>query len=147
MTNINNIIKSVNPINYYKPEPCKEGYELIQTCPGLNKITSASILAEIGFDISLFPDKHHICSWAAICPENNESAGKRKSGRTRHGNNFLKTTLVEAAWAASRTKEIYLGAKFHNIAKRHGNKKAAVSTGHKIIESVYLILYKKEPYK
>jgi transposase len=144
---ISNQIAKFDEVIDRKLEPCKEEYELIQTCPGLNKITSASILAEIGVDISQFPDKHHLCSWAAICPGNNESAGKRKSGRTRHGNNYLKTTLVEAAWAASRTKDTYLSAKFHNIAKRRGNKKAAVATGHKILESVYHILSKRETYK
>jgi transposase len=147
MGSISNQIAKFDEVIDRELEPCKEGYELIQTCPGLNKITSASILAEIGFDISQFPDKHHICSWAAICPGNNESAGKRKSGRTRHGNNYLKTILVEAAWAASRTKDTYLSAKFHNIAKRRGNKRAAVATGHKILEIVYHILSKREPYK
>ena len=90
-------------------------------------VTGASIIAEIGVDMSRFPNEHHLASWAAMCPGNNESAGKRKSGRTRRGNNYLKTTLVEAAWAASRTKGTYLGTKYHITAKWRGGKRAAVA--------------------
>ena len=112
---------------YQKLEVHNKEFELIQTIPGINIVTGASIIAEIGVDMSRFPNEHHLASWAAMCPGNNESAGKRKSGRTRRGNNYLKTTLVEAAWAASRTKGTYLGAKYHITAKRRGGKRAAVA--------------------
>ena len=82
-----------------------------------------------------------------MCPGNNESAGKRKSGRTRRGNNYLKTTLVEAAWAASRTKGTFLGAKYHITAKRRGGKRAAVAIGHQILKAVYHIISRGESYK
>ena len=85
--------------------------------------------------MSWFPNEHHLASWAAMCPGNNESAGKRKSGRTRRGNNYLKTMIVEAAWAVSRTKGTYLGVKYNITAKRHGGKRAAVAIGHWILKA------------
>jgi len=97
--------------------------------------------------MSQFPDERHLSSWAAISPGNNESAGKRKSGRTRRGNNYLKTTLVEAAWVASRTKDTFLSARYHNIARRRGSKRAAVAIGHQILKDVYRILSTGEPYR
>lgn len=130
-----------------KLEPFEKEFELIQTCPGLNKITGASVIAEIGVDMSRFPNEHNLSSWAAICPGNNESAGKKKSSKTRRGNNYLKTTLVEAAWAVSRKKDTHLNTKFHNIARRRGRKRAAIAVGHKILRIVYHILSEKKPFK
>lgn len=132
---------------YQKLEIHNKEFELIRTVPGINAITGASIIAEIGVDMSRFPSEHHLASWAAMCPGNNESAGKRKSGRTRRGNNYLKTTLVEAAWAASRTKGTFLGAKYHITAKRRGGKRAAVAIGHQILKAVYHIISRGESYK
>ncbi len=140
-------IAEFNDFINQKLEPFKKEYELIQTCPGLNKITGASVIAEIGVDMSRFPNEHHLSSWAAICPGNNESAGKKMSGKTRRGNNYLKTTLVEAAWAVSRKKDTHLNTKFHNIARRRGRKRAAIAVGHKILKIVYHILSEKKPFK
>jgi transposase len=140
-------IAELDEETYRKLEPYKKEFELIQTHPGINEITGASVIAEIGVDMSRFPDEHHLSSWAAICPGNNESAGKRKSGRTRRGNNYLKTTLVEAAWAVSRTKDTFLSERYHNIARRRGSKRAAVAIGHQIPKDLYHILSKGEPYK
>ncbi|KAF5417144.1 MAG: hypothetical protein C5S49_03850 [Candidatus Methanogaster sp.] len=127
--------------------PFKKEFRLIRTHPVISEVTGASVIAEIGVDMSQFPDEHHLSSWAAISPGNNESAGKRKSGRTRRGNNYLKTTLVEAAWVASRTKDTFLSARYYNIARRRGGKRAAVAIGHQILKDIYRILSTGEPYK
>ena len=130
-----------------KLEPYWFELEIIQTEPGVSEVTAASIISEIGADMDRFPDEHHLSSWAAICPGNNESAGKRKSGKTRRGNNYLKGTLTEAAWAASRTKGTAISEKYHNIARRRGKKRAIVAIGHQILIDVYRILKSRTPYK
>jgi transposase len=119
----------------------------IQSVGGVKGISAASVIAEIGVDMSKFPDERHLSSWAAMCPGNNESAGKRKSGKTRRGNNHLKATLTEAAWAASRTKNTALSAMYHNIARRRGKKRALVAVGHQILIEIYRILKTGEPYQ
>jgi transposase len=132
---------------YRKLEPFEKEFRLIRTHPVISEVTGASVIAEIGVDMTQFPDARHLSSWAAISPGNNESAGKRKSGRTRRGNNYLKTTLVEAAWVASRTKDTFLSARYYNIARRRGSKRAAVAIGHQILKDIYYILSTGEPYK
>lgn len=131
---------------YGKLEPYQFEFELIQTEPGISEATAASVIAEIGVDMSRFPDEKHLSSWAAICPGNNESAGKKKSGKTRRGNNYLKGTLTEAAWAASKTKGTAINEKYHNIARRRGKKRAIVAIGHQILVDVYRILSAGTPY-
>ena len=121
--------------------------DLIITVPGVQKTSAISILSEIGSDMSVFPTASHLSSWAGVCPGNNESAGKKKSTRTNPGNSILKTSLVECAWAASRTKNTYLGEKYRKLVPRLGKKKALLAIGHKILNSIYNILLKYEPYK
>jgi transposase len=94
-----------------------------------------------------FPKQSHIASWAGMAPGNNESAGKRKSGRTRKGNKFLRTTLLEAARAAARTKDTYLSAQYRRIAARRGANRAAVAVGHTILVIAYHIIKKGQPYQ
>jgi len=132
---------------YEKLEPYKFEFELIQTEPGVGEASAASIIAEIGVDMSRFPDEDHLSSWAAICPGNNESAGKRKSGKTRRGNNYLKGTLTEAAWAASRTKGTAISEMYHNIARRRGKKRSIVAIGHQILVDVYRMMATGTPYR
>jgi transposase len=121
-------------------EPYRKEYELLQTIPGLKEQTAASLIAEIGIDMSRFPSDANLSSWAGMSPGNNESAGKRKSGRTTKGDNPLRCTLCEAAWAASRTKDTYLSAKYHRIAARRGKKRAIIALGHKILVIAYHVL-------
>ena len=121
-------------------EPYRDELELLEEIPGVKKKAAESIIAEIGVDMSSFPSDAHLASWAGMSPGNNESAGKRRSGRTTHGNKWLRPTLVEAAWAASRTKGTYLKSRYHRLASRRGKKRAAVAVGHTILVVVYHIL-------
>lgn len=131
----------------HKLKPYKKEYKLIQTKPGFNEVNAASIIAEIGVNMNQFQDEKHLSSWAAICPGNNESAGKRMNGKTRRGNNYLKATLTEAAWAASRTKNTAISEKYHNIERRRGKKRAIVATAHQLLKEIYNVLKTGEPHK
>ncbi|PIP48035.1 MAG: IS110 family transposase [Chloroflexi bacterium CG23_combo_of_CG06-09_8_20_14_all_45_10] len=127
-------------------EPYGEECELLQTIPGVKEQTAASLIAEIGTDMSRFPTDAHLSSWAGMSPGNNESAGKRKSGRTTKGDSSLRCTLCEAAWGASRTKNTYLSARYHRIAARRGKKRAIMALGHKILVIVYHVLKQGRSY-
>lgn len=140
-------IANLDAVIYVKLEPYQWEFEAIQTEPGINKVVSASVIAEIGTDMSRFPDEKHLSSWAAICPGNNESAGKRKSGKTRRGNNYLKAALTEAAWAASKTKDTAIGEKYHNIARRRGKNRAIVAIAHQMLRDIYHILSTHQHYR
>jgi transposase len=121
--------------------------DLLTTIPGVSKQIATGIIAEIGVDMSKFCSHKHLASWAGIAPGNNESAGKKISTRITHGNKYLKTTLVEAAWAATRSKTNPLLADKHRaIAFRRGSKKATIAIGHKILTAAYFILRDNTPY-
>lgn len=130
-----------------KMESYREEYELLQTIPGVKERGAASLIAEIGVDMSRFPTENHLSSWAGISPGNNESAGKKKACNTTHGNKCLKTTIMECAWAATKTKDTYLRSKYHSLVGRRGKKRALVAVGHKILIMSYFILKNKIPYK
>jgi transposase len=116
--------------------PFEEDLALLDTIPGIARRTAETIVAEIGVDMDQFPSAAHLCSWAGLCPGQNESAGKRLSGKTRKGNKKLRSTLVEAARAAARTKETYLSSQYHRIAARRGSNRAAVAVAHTILSIV-----------
>ena len=126
--------------------PFQKEESLIQTIPGISKISAKAIISEIGVDMSQFPSEAHLASWAGICPGNNESAGVKKSGKIRKGNRYLKAILIEVAWAASRTKGSTFSAIYNNIAKRRGKKRALVAVGHQILIAVYRTLKTGEPF-
>ncbi|MDP8921636.1 MAG: transposase [Chloroflexota bacterium] len=88
-----------------------------------------------------------MCSWAALCPGNHESAGKRRHGRLRHGNRWLRSVLLQAAWAAIKVKDGYFGAQFRRIAKRRGDKRAAIAVAHSILTVIYHVLTRGVPYE
>jgi hypothetical protein len=98
------------------------------------------LIAELGVDLTRFPSPRHLTSWAGLCPGNDESAGKRRSGRTRKGSPWLRKALVEAAQAAAHTKETYLAAQYHRLAARRGAKRAAVAVAHSLLVIVYVLL-------
>ena len=117
--------------------------ELLMTIPGINWINAVTIIAEIGIDMSVFLSAAHLASWAGLCPGNNESAGKKRSGNVRKGNVILKTTLVNAAIAGSGNrghKGTFLAEKFRRLAARRGKMKAAVAIAHKILVSIWHML-------
>jgi len=112
----------------------------LQTIPGVDRAGAETIVAEIGVDMSRFPSAGHLASWAGICPGNNESAGKRKTGKTRKGDRWLKPLLVECGWGAGRVRRSYLAAQYTRLARRRGKKKAALAVGHSILVAAYHVL-------
>ena len=114
--------------------------EKLCAIPGISRHLAEVIIAEIGVDMKQFPSAEHLASWASICPGNRESGGKRHSGRTRQGNPWLKAALAEAAWAASHTKNTYLSARYRNLARRRGRKRAVLGVGHTILKITYHLL-------
>jgi transposase len=127
--------------------PFDEAIERLQTIPGVGRRVAEVIVTEVGVDVSRFPTAGHLASWAGLCPGQHESAGKRHSGRTRHGNASLRTALVEAAQAASHTKATYLAAQFHRLAARRGRKKAAIAVAHSILVIAYHLLARGTTYQ
>ncbi len=112
----------------------------LDTIPGVNQRVAEVIVAEVGTDMTRFPNADHLVSWAGMCPGSNESAGKRRNSRTRKGNQTLRGTLTQAGWAAGRSKATYLGATYRRIAARRGRKRASIAVGRSILEIAYFVL-------
>lgn len=127
--------------------PFEEAVELLDTIPGVARRIAEVIVSEIGSDMSRFPTANHLAAWAGVAPGNNESAGKRYSGTTRHGNRALTVALVQAAHAAARSRNTYLSAQYHRLAGRRGKKRAIVAVAHSILVISYHIIQRKEPYR
>lgn len=128
-------------------EPLQEGVRLLTTMPGMSEVSSRVVLAEIGMDMTRFATAGHLLSWACLCPRNDESAGKRRSTRTRKGATWLKTTLVSAAWAAVRVKDCYLRAQFLRLKSRRGAKKAILAVAASMLTSAYHMLKNAVEYR
>jgi len=126
--------------------PFEDTLARLQTVPGVGLRTAEVLMAEVGTDMSRFPSHGHLASWAGLCPGSNESAGKRKSGKTRKGSPWLRSALVEAAWAASHSKRTYLSAQYHRLAARRGGKRAVVAVAHTLLVIVYHLLNRGEAY-
>ena len=120
--------------------PFEPAVALWQTIPGVDRVTACNMVAEVGVDMNQFPTAQHLASWAALCPGNHESAGKRKSGRTRDGNKWLRRSLCQAAWAVTRKKDCYLSAQFKRLAVRRGAKRAVMAVAHTMLIIGYHIL-------
>ena len=120
---------------------------MLDTIPGVGQSVAQTILSEIGVDMATFPSDGHLASWAGMCPGNDESAGKRRNTRINPANRYLKAALVEAAWAASHTKNTYLAAQYRRLARRMSKKKALVAVGHSILVIVYHVLSRRMPYQ
>jgi transposase len=121
-------------------EPFRAAVAILSTIPGISALSAQVILAEIGLDMSRFPTHRHLISWAGLCPKNDESAGKRRSTRMRKGAPWLKTTLFQCAWAATRTKGGYFQAQFHRLRARRGAKKAIGAVAAAILTAAYHML-------
>jgi transposase len=120
--------------------PCAAAVARLDTIPGVGPYLAEALIAEIGTDMSRFPSPGHLASWAGMCPGNHESAGKRRSGRTRKGSPWLRALLVQAAHAGARKKDTYLGAQYRRLAARRGRSRAAVAVGHTILIIAYHLL-------
>jgi transposase len=126
--------------------PFEEAVALLDTIPGVARETAENIVAEIGTDMNRFPTANHLASWAGVAPGNNESAGKKRSGRTRKGNQPLGVALNQAAHAAAHTKDTYLSAQYHRLAGRRGKKRALVAVAHSILVIAYYMINRHVPY-
>src|SRR5262245_16509404 len=120
--------------------PFRTAVERVTSIPGVKDLGARTIISEIGIDMNRFATDANLISWACICPRSDESAGKRRSTRIRKGSPWLKTTLVQCAWAAARTKGSYLQAQFHRIRARRGPKKAIIAVAALILTAIYHML-------
>lgn len=128
-------------------KPFHERAHLLTTMPGISETAAHVIVSEIGIDMSRFPTAAHLISWAGLCPRSDESAGKRRSTKVRKGAPWLKTTLVQAAWAAARKKNSYLRAQFLRLKSRRGPMKAIVAVAASMLTAAYHILRDGVPYR
>jgi transposase len=126
--------------------PYTWAWRLLQTLPGIDALSAALILIEIGDDMTRFGSADRLASWAALCPGNHESAGKRKSGKMRHGNPIVRYLLCEAANAARRTKSVF-HAKYDSLVIRRGHKKAIIALAHKLLRTIFFVLSRRQPYR
>ncbi len=126
--------------------PFEEAVRRLDTIPGVARETAEIIVAEIGTDMNHFPSADHLAAWAGVAPGNNESAGKRRSGKMRPGNQALRTALTQAAHAAAHTKNTYLAAQYRRLASRRGKKKVIMAVAHSILVIAYHLIQRKEEY-
>jgi transposase len=119
----------------------------LDSIPGVAQRTAEVLIAEIGVDMRQFPTAQHLASWAGLCPGQNESAGKRRSGRTRPGNRWLRVALIEAASTAAHTRQTAFAARYHRIARHRGHKKAVVAVAHAMLVTAYHLLARQVDYR
>ena len=126
--------------------PLAPAVELLCTIPGVERRAAEVLIAETGGDTTAFPTAAHLASWAGVCPGNNESAGKRRSGRSRQGSKWLRGTLIEAARAAARTRDTYLNAQYRRVRARRGANRASLAVAHSLLVAVWHMLQTGETY-
>lgn len=126
--------------------PFQSDVDRLCTIPGVDRVTAWGVLSEIGFNMNQFPSSAHLASWAGMCPGNDESAGKRLSGKTRKGSAFLRRHLCQAGWAVSTKKNSYLSALFRRVARHRGAKRATMAVGHAILVIAFHLLKRKTTY-
>ncbi len=144
---LDDAVEHVNTEIQERMRPYEEELDRLDTIPGVGRKAAEEIIAQIGVDMSRFPTHRHLASWAGMCPGNNESAGKQKSGKTRKGNRALRAILTEVAQAAARTRGTYLAAQYHRLTPRRGKKKATVAVGHSILVIAYHLLIERSQYQ
>ena len=127
-------------------QPYEDAVALLVTIPGIQRETAASILGEIGADMSRFPSAAHLASFVGVCPGNRQSGGKRLSGKINKGNSRVKAALAEVVWSLSHMKDNYLSAQYHRLAHRIGKQKATMAVAHSIIVIIYHMLRDNQPY-
>ncbi len=129
------------------PTPFAEAIERLDTIPGIDRKAAEDIVAEVGADLQPFPSGAHLASWVGLRPGNHQSAGKRQSGRTTPGNRWLRSILVQCAWASSRSKGTYLKALYRRLAARRGAKRALVAVAHRLVLIIYGVLKRGQSYQ
>ena len=147
LSGLDELIKQLSGEIADRVQPVQQVVERIDGIPGFGRRTAEIVVAEVGIDLSRFPSVKHLTLWVGLCPGNNESAGKRRTGKTRTGNVWLRSALIEAAHAASRTKNTYLAAQYHRIAARRGKKKAIVALAHSLLTIIYYLVTRDRDFK
>lgn len=138
-------IRQIDEYIFAAMAPYQKQWEFLQTVPGIDKVSAAMLIVEIGVNMERFGSKENLASWAGMCPGNNESAGKRKSGKTRKGNRAIRRVLCEVSNAARRTNSQFKG-KYQGLVIRRGHKRAIVAVGHKILRVIYSLLKNGRAY-
>ena len=149
LDHIDDMTRRIEDIDKIIKEYMKEyedAVKALEEIPGVGEVGAQTIISEIGVDMSRFPTASHLCSWAGVAPGNNESAGKRRSGRTTKGNITLKTTLIQCAHGASKRKGTFFYAQYQRIKMRRGSKIAAMAVAHSILVAVYHMLKDNVPF-
>ena len=127
-------------ISSYMSKAYKAAADAIDTIPGVGRISAQQIIAEIGHDMDRFPSAAHLCNWAGICPGNNESAGKRKSGKTNYANKTLKSTLTQCAQVVKKKKNSFFSAQYQRLVVRRGSNRATLAVAHSLLIAIYHVL-------
>jgi transposase len=127
--------------------PFEWAAELLMTVPGVDRTAACALIAEIGADMSRFASSRHLASWAGLCPGNNESAGKRRSGKSHRGNRWIKGVMTEIAWAATRTKNTYSQTQYRKLAGHRGKKRALVAVANSLLQAAWYMLSHRQTYK
>jgi transposase len=127
--------------------PFEWAAELLMTMPGVDRTAACALIAEIGADMSRFASSRHLASWAGLCPGNNESAGKRRSGKSHRGSRWIKGVMTEIAWAATRTKNSYSQTQYRKLAGHRGKKRALVAVANSLLQAAWYMLSQRQPYK
>lgn len=126
--------------------PFASAIAAVSSLPGFDQRAAQKVVAEVGATMDPFPSARHLASWAGVCPGSHESGGKRKSGTTTKGNRWLRTALVQAAWAATRKKDSYFQAQYRRLASRRGKKRAILAVAHSLLVVIYHMLKKGTSY-
>ena len=130
-----------------KVSPFQEAVTTWVAIPGIDRVAACCLVAEIGADMEQFPSARNLCSWAGVCPGNNESAGKQRSGKTRRGGLWLRRVLCEAAWAASHCKKSYFRSQYQRLAGKRGKKRALIAVAHSLLTVAYTLLKQHRTYQ
>ena len=134
---LNALIEGIESQIEAKIGPFNDACRRLTTIPGVGEMTAEVLIAEIGIDMTVFPTAQHLASWCGVCPGNNRSAGKQRSGRTNPASPWLTDALIQAAWAATRTKNTWLSARYWRLARRIGKPKAIVATAHSMVVAIW----------
>jgi transposase len=144
---LDDALEQVNTEIAERMRPYEDELDRLDSIPGVGRKAAEEIIAQIGVDMTRFPSHRHLASWAGMCPGSNESAGKRRSGKTRKGNGSLRAILTEVAQAAARTNGTYLAAQYRRLMARRGKKKATIAVGHSILVIAYHLLKEPSQYR